>query len=118
MSSSQTIDIYTLSLNVGGPRFAAHYHIAACTILLYDYFLTIGVELDLIWPTPWSAGKVLFYAAKYSAFLDSALLLYLHLAPLGTTPSTCELLYKLPGGMIIAGITIAECMRLSVRDTQ
>ncbi|KAF8530553.1 hypothetical protein BU17DRAFT_79385 [Hysterangium stoloniferum] len=108
MSSSQTIDIYTLSLNLGGSRFAAYYDIVGYTILLYDYFLTIGTEVDLIWPTPRSAGKGLFYATKYSALLDGALLLYLRLAPLGTTPSTCELLYKLSAEMISAGIIVAQ----------
>ncbi|KAF8530552.1 hypothetical protein BU17DRAFT_30891, partial [Hysterangium stoloniferum] len=75
---------------------------------LYDHFLTLGEEIDLIWSTPWNAGKILYYATKYPAFLDGAFLLYTVFAPLGTTPSTCELLYKLSGVMIVVGIAIAE----------
>ncbi|KAF8530549.1 hypothetical protein BU17DRAFT_60258 [Hysterangium stoloniferum] len=97
-SSSQTIDIQTLSLDLGNYRAAT----------VYDHFLTIGAEIDLIWPTPWNAGKVLFYATKYPALLDSAFLLYTSVAPPVTTPSTCELLYKIAGGMIVAGIAVAE----------
>ncbi|KAF8530550.1 hypothetical protein BU17DRAFT_60259 [Hysterangium stoloniferum] len=107
-SSSQTIDIQTLSLDLRNYRAVAYSDVVSVTVLLYDYFLTIGAEIDFIWPIPWSLGKVLFYATKYPALLDSTFLLYTTVAPPGTTPSTCELLYKLAGGMIVAGITVAE----------
>ncbi|KAF8530563.1 hypothetical protein BU17DRAFT_60268 [Hysterangium stoloniferum] len=95
MSSSQSIDIQKLSLDLETYRAGATnaHVVASFTLLLYDHFLTIGSEIDLIWPTPWSAGKVLFYATKYPALLDSAFLLY-----------TCFA----PPGLIVTGITVAE----------
>ncbi|KAF8513265.1 hypothetical protein BU17DRAFT_68880 [Hysterangium stoloniferum] len=48
----------------------------ACGTQLYDHFLNLGEEINLIWTTPWNAGKILYYAAKYPAFLDGAFILY------------------------------------------
>ena len=37
---------------------------------VYDYVLTLGQELDLIWASEWSLVKVLFFAARYGPFID------------------------------------------------
>ncbi|KAF8530551.1 hypothetical protein BU17DRAFT_60260 [Hysterangium stoloniferum] len=114
MSSSHTINIQALSLNIENHHAAVYSNIAGYTLLieteacgtqLYDHFLNLGEEIDLIWSTPWNAGKILYYATKYPAFLDGAFLLYC------TTPNTCGLLYKLSGVMMVVGIVIAEFFR-------
>ncbi|KAF8516007.1 hypothetical protein BU17DRAFT_93114 [Hysterangium stoloniferum] len=72
MSSSHTINIQALLEN---HRAQAYSDIAAYTLLieakacgkqLYDHFLNLGEEIDLIWSTPWNAGKILYYATKYT----------------------------------------------------
>ncbi|KAF8530548.1 hypothetical protein BU17DRAFT_60257 [Hysterangium stoloniferum] len=102
MNSLQNVVNQTLSLNLGTYRASAYPDVAGYTLLneakasvmqLYDHFLTIGTEIDVIWPTPWSVGKVLFYATKYPALLDGAFLLY------STTPST---------SMMVVGMALAE----------
>jgi len=51
-----------------------------CPVLIYykvyDHSLTLGVEIQLVWPTPWSIGKILYFATSYLGFLDGALLVY------------------------------------------
>ncbi|KAF8530577.1 hypothetical protein BU17DRAFT_60279 [Hysterangium stoloniferum] len=88
----RTLDLTALSLEIENYHAAAYSNIAGYTLLieaeacgtqLYDHFLNLGEEIDLIWSTPWNAGKILYYATKYPAFLDGAFLLYC------TTPSTC-----------------------------
>ncbi|KAF8526641.1 hypothetical protein BU17DRAFT_62128 [Hysterangium stoloniferum] len=104
MSSSHTINIQALSLVLENHRAAAYsdsMHVLpfvdhssvhtnrfivagytllieaeACWTQLYDHFLNLGEEIDLIWSTPWNAGKILYYATKYPAFLDGAFRLY------------------------------------------
>ncbi|KAF8530586.1 hypothetical protein BU17DRAFT_79421 [Hysterangium stoloniferum] len=104
MSSSHTINIQAYLENhrahaYSDTGYTLLIEAKACGTQLYDHFLNLGEEIDLIWSTPWNAGKILYYATKYPAFLDGAFLLYYRFAPFGTTPSTCELLYKLAKGM-------------------
>ncbi|KAF8508342.1 hypothetical protein BU17DRAFT_70830 [Hysterangium stoloniferum] len=108
MSSSHIINIQALPLVLETHRATAYSDIAGYALLievearrrqLYDHFLNLGEEIDHIWTTPWNVGKILYYAAKYPAFLDGAFSLYIQFAPFGTTPST---------SMVIAGIIVAE----------
>lgn len=42
-------------------------------IQLYDYFLTIIPEITLIWPSPWTPIKLLYFLTRYSPLVDSGL---------------------------------------------
>ncbi|KAI0729807.1 hypothetical protein C8Q72DRAFT_777325 [Fomitopsis betulina] len=41
----------------------------------YDYCLTLGREVDLIWRGRLSLASVLFYVLRYSALLDTVLVM-------------------------------------------
>jgi Family of unknown function (DUF6533) len=43
---------------------------------LYDFLLTLGKEIDLLWATRWNLVRVLFFVNRYSPLLDAAVLLY------------------------------------------
>ncbi|KAF8588758.1 hypothetical protein K439DRAFT_1658288 [Ramaria rubella] len=47
---------------------------AACTVVFYDYFLTLGIEIKLVWPFPWCMAKVLYFATTYFNFISMTLL--------------------------------------------
>ncbi|KAF8532562.1 hypothetical protein JB92DRAFT_2841171 [Gautieria morchelliformis] len=81
---------------------------ASCCVLLYDFLLTLGREIDLVWATRWNVGKVLFFATRYPPLLDAAMLLYYHNAPPSTSPFLCQLLYQVSGSLIVWGMAIAE----------
>ncbi|KAF8482231.1 hypothetical protein JB92DRAFT_3036746 [Gautieria morchelliformis] len=89
-------------------NLAVYCTVASFCVLLYDFLLTLGEEIDLIWATRWNLGKVLFFATRYSPLLDAAMQLYYHIAPSSTSPFLCQLLYQISGSLIVWGMAIAE----------
>ncbi|KAF8482320.1 hypothetical protein JB92DRAFT_3035551 [Gautieria morchelliformis] len=47
---------------------------------IYDYPLTIKLEVELLWGTPWSIGKILYLLTRYSVFVDSLMLAFFDFA--------------------------------------
>ncbi|KAL0958456.1 hypothetical protein HGRIS_000598 [Hohenbuehelia grisea] len=41
--------------------------LASSIIIIYDHFLTLSDEINLIWRASWSVGKVLFILNRYFA---------------------------------------------------
>ncbi|TDL25188.1 hypothetical protein BD410DRAFT_826505 [Rickenella mellea] len=50
--------------------------IAAVTILIWDYLITLPNEVALIWPSSWNISKFLFVLNRYLVFLDSTMFIY------------------------------------------
>ncbi|KAJ7057173.1 hypothetical protein C8F01DRAFT_1153666 [Mycena amicta] len=46
------------------------------TILLFDYSLTLGAEISLMWTSRWSVSKALYFMSRYSPAFDVPILLY------------------------------------------
>ncbi|KAJ4477748.1 hypothetical protein C8J55DRAFT_515419 [Lentinula edodes] len=44
-------------------------NLAGCTLLLYDYLLTLDDEIEFIWRKSWSIGKVLFIISRYYSLI-------------------------------------------------
>lgn len=38
---------------------------------VYDYFLTLDAEVNLMWPSKMSPIKVLYFLARYSVLIDT-----------------------------------------------
>ena len=53
--------------------------VAGATMFLYDYFLTLGMEVDLVWSSNWSPMKILFIAQRYLPFFDAAALCFVRM---------------------------------------
>ncbi|KAF8485448.1 hypothetical protein JB92DRAFT_3101514 [Gautieria morchelliformis] len=81
---------------------------ASYAMLFYDHLLTLKMEIEYIWPTPWSLGKCLYFATKYIALADGAMQCYIYFAPSSTFPTTCTILYKVSGGLMMSGMLVAE----------
>jgi len=82
-------------------------------LLQYDYFLTLGSEISLIWPSQWSVSKVLYFLTRYMAFVDIIMALYYHLKP-NLSPDACQTLTVAATWLLVIGIIIAEYI-LAVR---
>ena len=51
--------------------------IAACTLFIWNYILTFGMEVDLVWRSKWNFMKALYLFQRYSPFIDTVwLILY------------------------------------------
>ncbi|KAF8509156.1 hypothetical protein JB92DRAFT_2948664 [Gautieria morchelliformis] len=72
---------------------------ASFCVLVYDFLLTLGEEIDLLWGTRWNVGKVLFFCEQVSPD---------HNAPPSTSPFLCLLLNQVAGSLIVWGMAIAE----------
>ncbi|EJC98747.1 uncharacterized protein FOMMEDRAFT_161580 [Fomitiporia mediterranea MF3/22] len=90
-----------------GLRTSSYIDTASFAILGYDYLLTFEDERTLIWPSNWSAGKVLFVLTRYLPFVDLSITASHHFRT-GLTPEECSLAYKSAGWLINIGIIIAE----------
>ncbi|KAF8582157.1 hypothetical protein K439DRAFT_169662 [Ramaria rubella] len=71
-----TLDLRFLAATVRANQVGSFCDLASIAVLTYDYFLTLDLEINLIWGTPWNIGKVLYFLTKYSVFIESGLLLF------------------------------------------
>ncbi|KAF9005410.1 hypothetical protein BDQ17DRAFT_346731 [Cyathus striatus] len=81
--------------------------VASVTIFLYDYFLTLGSEIDLIWSSPWNAVKILYFLARYMPFIDLINMAYHHFT-YGLSEMSCTASYKATGWLFLVGMSVAE----------
>ncbi|KAJ3560684.1 hypothetical protein NP233_g10677 [Leucocoprinus birnbaumii] len=92
--------------------------VASITVLLYDYVLTLDLEIKLIWGANWNLGKVLYLLTRYLPFFDTAVVLYYQFSPV-LTSKQCAIAYEysayfLSSGMFVVGMSIAELL-LTIR---
>ncbi|KAJ3503599.1 hypothetical protein NLJ89_g8360 [Agrocybe chaxingu] len=69
-----TLDLSTLSLTVQRARLESRVNGASTAIIVYDWFLTIHLEVATIWSSKWTLTKVLYMISRYTTFLEVALL--------------------------------------------
>ena len=51
--------------------------VAASALFTWDYILTFGMEVDLVWRSKWNLMKGLYLFQRYSPFIDTVwLILY------------------------------------------
>ncbi|ESK87668.1 hypothetical protein Moror_1890 [Moniliophthora roreri MCA 2997] len=58
MSSVDTVPFF----EARAERFA---YLACATLILYEYFLQLGAEVEFFWKQRWSVAKVLFLWSRY-----------------------------------------------------
>ncbi|KLO12316.1 hypothetical protein SCHPADRAFT_425773 [Schizopora paradoxa] len=83
------------------------------TMLVYDYILTLPDEVQYIWPWEWRAGKTLYFATKYLAFVDAALFIVFWYDKT-ITANRCRSIFNAALWFMTTGTLIAEwilCMR-------
>ncbi|CAL1700258.1 unnamed protein product [Somion occarium] len=88
-------------------RIVAYGHVAAATLLVWDYLLTVDSEVTLMWPSPWSIMKVLFFWTRYLPVLDISLVLFHQLNPT-ISISTCQVTSKTASWFLLIGIIVSE----------
>ncbi|KAJ3491392.1 hypothetical protein NLI96_g738 [Meripilus lineatus] len=80
--------------------------IVAAAVLGYDYILTLPREIQYVWFTPLSLGKVLFFLTRYPVFEETSMVLLHQFAVM--SPQTCDNVYKAIGYQLGAGTLVAE----------
>ncbi|KAH7929179.1 hypothetical protein BV22DRAFT_1029806 [Leucogyrophana mollusca] len=84
----------------------------AMTILIYDYVLTLNLELKYIWNRPWSAVKGLYLFTKYSPFIDVTLMVLYRDLLSEPSDAACHFALSLAFYVYLIGISVAEIIIL------
>lgn len=66
--------IEALTKYVASARVVTSFDVLGVTIFVYDYFLTLGMEVEFVWSSKWGFMKVLYLLQRYLPFLDSVCL--------------------------------------------
>ncbi|GJE95937.1 hypothetical protein PsYK624_121290 [Phanerochaete sordida] len=88
-------------------RLSNYFDVIACTLMLYDYLLTFNGELTLIWPSSWSAIKILFLLTRYAPIIDITIVIWQLVKP-DMSAHDCSFVYQSTGWLLLSGILIAE----------
>ncbi|KAF9001478.1 hypothetical protein BDQ17DRAFT_1358258 [Cyathus striatus] len=87
--------------------------VASMAILVFDYFLTVELEIKYIWSSKWSIPNAMFLFTRYLPFVDFLVLLYRTFST-GLSIQTCNDAYRVNGVLVLVGIVVAEII-LSLR---
>ncbi|KAJ7510449.1 hypothetical protein B0H11DRAFT_1959119 [Mycena galericulata] len=83
--------------------------VVSITILVYDYFLSLELEVSLIWGSKWSLTKIFYMCSRYSPFIDVPLVLGYGLTP-QINIKNCFPLYASASWGTFFGIAVAEAL--------
>ncbi|KAJ3481662.1 hypothetical protein NLI96_g7507 [Meripilus lineatus] len=81
--------------------------VGAVTIFVWDYLLTIHLEVDYMWSSKWSLVKILFILTRYLPIVDLTIMLFFDLNP-GASTDACHILFSVAGWFMSIGIIVAE----------
>ncbi|KAF9493126.1 hypothetical protein BDN71DRAFT_1147873 [Pleurotus eryngii] len=90
---------------------ATTYHIEV--VKVYDYVLTLNLEIEYTWGRTLSLLDCLFFFTRYAPFVDVGISLYSQLFP-GLGTSTCERVYRFSAWSFTIGIAMGEII-LTIR---
>lgn len=77
-------DIFNLSVLAQHRSYVLYADIAAITLLLHDYFLTIHLEINYVWNSKWSFVKLLYLIIRYIPFITLIFVFALNIPGLET----------------------------------
>ncbi|EJD34106.1 hypothetical protein AURDEDRAFT_140600 [Auricularia subglabra TFB-10046 SS5] len=73
---------------------------------VYDYFLTLSDEVELVWPSSLSLAQVLFYSSRYSMWPETCLELLFYFGTLDDRE--CRILSAFLGFSLVIGMFLAQ----------
>ncbi|KAG1798123.1 uncharacterized protein HD556DRAFT_221470 [Suillus plorans] len=81
-----TIDVY---------RFASYFGVAAFVGVTYDWALTFGQEVELVWRQRWSLMTVLYLSVRYLGILSAALFMAGRVPTISLTDTVSWMMYMI-----------------------
>ncbi|KJA20128.1 hypothetical protein HYPSUDRAFT_828902 [Hypholoma sublateritium FD-334 SS-4] len=100
--------------SVRAMQLVTYFDVAASTFFIWDFILTVPLELDLVWRSKWNALKFIYIIQRYLPFFDTVGLVLYHQLSVALTDLECRNLYIASGCLIVVGITFSE-MILTLR---
>ncbi|KJA14982.1 hypothetical protein HYPSUDRAFT_149695, partial [Hypholoma sublateritium FD-334 SS-4] len=80
--------------------------VAASTLFIWDFILTLPLEIDLVWHRKWNALKIIYLIQRYLPFFDTVGLVLYHQLSVSLVDFQCRNLYIASG---------CSCFRIFVR---
>ncbi|KAK0472714.1 hypothetical protein IW261DRAFT_1506543 [Armillaria novae-zelandiae] len=71
--------------------------LSSVTLLLYDYTLTLSLEVDLVWRAPWNLLKLFYIVQRYLPFFDTAFLVLHHQFAPELSIRYCQISHSMSG---------------------
>ncbi|TFY65694.1 hypothetical protein EVG20_g5395 [Dentipellis fragilis] len=88
-------------------RIVTYFDLNAGVLLLYDHFLTLPDEIDMIWRSDWNIIKVVFLLSRYIAICNTGIGFY-HQFGYSLSNSICSDLHTTNGWLIMCNIGMSE----------
>ncbi|KAJ3513164.1 hypothetical protein NLJ89_g3104 [Agrocybe chaxingu] len=84
------------------------FDLAGTVIFLYDYLLTLGMEVEYVWPGPWTTIKVVYFIQRYIPFIDTMwIALHINFGD-NLSPVLCQRLNTAGRALMCVGLTTSE----------
>ncbi|KIK02624.1 hypothetical protein K443DRAFT_6013 [Laccaria amethystina LaAM-08-1] len=93
---------------VAAERFATSFDVAAAMLLVYDCSLTLGMEFEFVWSSPWGFVKVLYIIQRYLPFCDAIFLCLPPQLAVNIDPGGCQIVETIRGWLMIFGFILSE----------
>ncbi|KAJ6570130.1 hypothetical protein DFH09DRAFT_1313334 [Mycena vulgaris] len=82
--------------------------VVSITILVFDYLLSLELEISLVWGSKWTLSKIFYMLARYPPFIDVPLVLWYGLSPIDL--KDCFPVYAAASWGTFFGIAMAEAI--------
>ncbi|KAF8995896.1 hypothetical protein BDQ17DRAFT_966015 [Cyathus striatus] len=89
-------------------RLVASFDVGSSMLFAYDIFLTLGLEIELVWCSKWTYMTVLYLLQRYLPIIDTLWLVLQHQVGIGLSKSACHLVYTASGWTFIVGFMASE----------
>ncbi|KAH8828630.1 hypothetical protein DL96DRAFT_1012758 [Flagelloscypha sp. PMI_526] len=101
--------VSALILEVDAIDLAFKFYLSALSILIWDWLLTLDLEIRLVWPNKLSVGKVLFFLARYLPFVDILVgIIFSKKVDAGTDGRACSIIYAWMIWLEVFGIHVVQ----------
>ncbi|TFK62651.1 hypothetical protein BDN72DRAFT_382160 [Pluteus cervinus] len=94
---------------VSAARINQYITFSSAALYLYDLLLTLGLEVDLLWPSKWTLIKVVYLLQRYLPLIDLSMIIALNWQFGEVVDSqVCEILWKTTNWFWFVGMTLSE----------
>ncbi|KAG1798108.1 uncharacterized protein HD556DRAFT_219982 [Suillus plorans] len=86
--------------SINSYRIASYFIVAASAGVMYDWVLTFGHEVELIWRQHWSLMTGLYLSARYLGLVYAAIGLLIYVPTISLTDAVSHIIYVVSNSMI------------------
>ncbi|KAK0240572.1 hypothetical protein EDD85DRAFT_825785 [Armillaria nabsnona] len=101
------MDLNYLIHSVRDARAIGYVVVASATIMVYEWSILLEQEVSLIWYSPWSLVKVLYFLSRYSQILDIGVHFQEHIQT-SADPKICYISHDIATVSSGLGIAVSE----------